>query len=627
MLRPSRAPWPAAAQNGHSDAVLGPARTVPARHRLCRPRARRARRSHGRRATSLRFRGAQGRGRRKSGRARSSAARYPRAGAMRRLKLISRKGEGTFSEVFKAQNVVTGKIVAVKVMKGHFQDVAQVNNLREIQALRRLSPHPHIVTLEEVIYDKPTGRLALVFELMDATLLEVINHRRRPLSAAAVAMYMYQLLQALEHMHRRGIFHRDIKPENVLLRRAANNAHVLKVADFGSCRGIYSNQPYTEYISTRWYRSPEVLLTDGFYGAAMDMWAVGCVMFETVALFPLFPGANEADMIRRVHDVLGAPPPHLLERIKSSRAAQAIDWAAVQAKPGRGIARLLSEEAAAPASDHAADLRRCVDLISQMVVYDPEGRLPAQDALAHPFFEVLSERDKQCIDAVASATAPPDAPARPPEDPPHPAQPRAGAPKKSPTVARARHRRAPKQPHPDANSATPAKPRAAAAAAAAVAGGGAATAAVEAPASGAEAALARLQIGPAPARAKERRAQGRAGERQAPRRVSEAGAARGGVWRAEGGAARGAKAGGRQRALHVRRPKPRARGASPQLSLRSFPEVKPIKVSRTTAAAANATLRAAAKGVPEGGAEGAAARRVPVLRIRKRGSKLLPKIP
>jgi renal tumor antigen len=94
---------------------------------------------------------------------------------MRKYRLVAKKGEGTFSEVLKAQNVKDGKYHAIKCMKNRFETIDQVNNLREIQALRRLSPHDHIVSLEEVLYDQPTGRLALVFELMDANLYELIK--------------------------------------------------------------------------------------------------------------------------------------------------------------------------------------------------------------------------------------------------------------------------------------------------------------------------------------------------------------------------------------------------------------------------------------------------------------------
>jgi renal tumor antigen len=220
---------------------------------------------------------------------------------MNKYRLVCRKGEGTFSEVLKAQSLKTQKFVAIKCMKNHFDSIDKVNNMREIQALRRLSPHPHIVKLYEVLYDQPTGRLALVFELMEMNVYELIRGRRHYLRHDRVKSFLYQLVKAADHMHRNGIFHRDIKPENILI---SNDE--LKVADFGSCRGIYSKQPYTEYISTRWYRAPECLLTDGFYGYKMDMWGIGCVMFEVLALYPLFPGTNELDQVRTLFESLRA---------------------------------------------------------------------------------------------------------------------------------------------------------------------------------------------------------------------------------------------------------------------------------------------------------------------------------
>jgi renal tumor antigen len=122
---------------------------------------------------------------------------------------------------------------------------------------------------------------------------------------------MYSLLKAIDHMHRVGIFHRDIKPENILLKDEQ-----LKLADFGSCKGIYSKPPFTEYISTRWYRAPECLLTDGYYNFKMDLWGVGCVFFEIVTLFPLFPGDNELDQINKIHNILGTPNEELLNQFK-----------------------------------------------------------------------------------------------------------------------------------------------------------------------------------------------------------------------------------------------------------------------------------------------------------------------
>ena len=125
----------------------------------------------------------------------------------RRYRLIGKKGEGTFSEVLKAQGIKNGKYFAIKCMKNHFDSLDQVNNLREIQALRRLSPHPGIIKLCEVLYDQPTRRLALVFELMDMNIYELIRGRRQYLQEQRIKNYMYQLLKSMDHMHRNGSAH------------------------------------------------------------------------------------------------------------------------------------------------------------------------------------------------------------------------------------------------------------------------------------------------------------------------------------------------------------------------------------------------------------------------------------
>lgn len=192
-------------------------------------------------------------------------------------RLVAKKGEGTFSEVLKAQNIKTGTFYAIKCMKSSYKSTNEVNNLREIQAIKRLSPHPNIVKLEEVLFDPPSGRLALVFELLEGNLYELMKDRKKHFSKATVKSFVRQILKSLDHMHKNNVFHRDIKPENILVDKQGRN---LKLADFGSCRGITSKPPFTEYISTRWYRSPECLLTSGMYGSAMDIWKVRVVLFH-----------------------------------------------------------------------------------------------------------------------------------------------------------------------------------------------------------------------------------------------------------------------------------------------------------------------------------------------------------
>jgi renal tumor antigen len=171
-------------------------------------------------------------------------------------------------------------------------------------------------------------------------------------------------------MHRNGIFHRDIKPENILLMDDQ-----VKLADFGSCRGIYSKQPYTEYISTRWYRAPECLLTDGYYGYKMDLWGVGCVLFEVISLFPLFPGNNELDQVHKIHNILGTPDDKLLSKFKKYATHMEFNFPAVE---GSGIAKLIPHASA-----------EVIDIICKLLIYNPDNRISASLALKHPWFKEI----------------------------------------------------------------------------------------------------------------------------------------------------------------------------------------------------------------------------------------------
>ena len=197
---------------------------------------------------------------------------------------------------------------------------------------------------------------------------EWIRGKKHHLPDIKIKKYIYQLLKSVDHMHSNGIFHRDIKPENVLL-----SGDILKLADFGSCRGIGSKHPYTEYISTRWYRPPECLLTDGYYDAKMDIWGIGCVLFEIQSLFPLFPGKNELDMIKKIHTILGTPPIEKIQEFQRHASHMELKFSH---KTGTGIDELIP---------HVSD--SCRDLIKKLLIYDANDRITSQQALAHPYFK------------------------------------------------------------------------------------------------------------------------------------------------------------------------------------------------------------------------------------------------
>ena len=210
---------------------------------------------------------------------------------------------------------------------------------------------------------------------MEMNLYEAIEGRKKYLPEKKAKYWIYQTLKALEFMHKNGIFHRDIKPENILLLK-----NKVKLADLGSCKGIYSKHPFTEYISTRWYRSPECLLTDGYYNYKMDIWGVGCVFYELLTLEPLFPGDDEIDQVNKINYILGSPSEELFEKfVKNSAHRNEFNF---EYQKGIGLYRYL------PHVSHDV-----VDLIEKMLIYDPDLRPTARQCLNHNCFKEFIEQD------------------------------------------------------------------------------------------------------------------------------------------------------------------------------------------------------------------------------------------
>ncbi|EEB15251.1 mitogen-activated protein kinase ERK-A, putative [Pediculus humanus corporis] len=294
---------------------------------------------------------------------------------LKKYKVLSQIGEGSFSEVLKCQERETGNLFAAKRLKKDYHSLAEVTESPEVIAMRKLSHHPNILHIIEFHVDPIPGKVTFIFELMEMSLYDMMKNRKRPLPELRVKRYLYQLLKGLDHLHHHGIFHRDIKPENILIKN-----EIIKLADLGSIRGAYSRPPYTEYISTRWYRSPECLLTTGYYGPKMDVWACGCVFYELLTTKPLFPGTNEVDQITKIHDVLGTPNTRLLAKFYRHKSRNCEYF--FQAKTGSGLSCLLT---------NLTDNGR--DILKQMLTYDPEHRINVRRLLEHRYFNDLREQE------------------------------------------------------------------------------------------------------------------------------------------------------------------------------------------------------------------------------------------
>ncbi len=210
-----------------------------------------------------------------------------------------RSGDGTFGQVLKATNKQTGEVVAVKKLKQKFYSWEECLQLQELKSLKKLN-HPNIVKLKEIV--RENHQLFFVFEFMDGNLLELMKCREHHFTCSGVCSILFQTLKGLSFMHKHGFFHRDIKPENMLMK-----GRICKIADLGLAREIRSCTPYTNYVSTRWYRAPEVLLRSTSYSSSIDMWAIGCIMAELFILHPFFPGSSEADQLHKICSLLGSP--------------------------------------------------------------------------------------------------------------------------------------------------------------------------------------------------------------------------------------------------------------------------------------------------------------------------------
>ncbi|XP_070493084.1 MAPK/MAK/MRK overlapping kinase-like [Chironomus tepperi] len=289
----------------------------------------------------------------------------------------SKIGEGAFSEVFKVKQMSTGQYFAAKRLTRHFENYEEVEDYTELKVLNKVSSHKNVAWIVDHIYEPDCARLTLIFHLMDYSLYDFIKDRKKTLSETRCKNYLFQLGHGLLYLHHIGIFHRDIKPENCLLRIDPNLAktnlmrsELIQLADLGSATFFQYPLPRSQYISTRWYRSPECLLTRGYYGSKMDIWALGCVFYEMLTLHPLFPGISAIDQLDKIHCILGKPSDSILDRFKNREIFNFKNRAPVDLYK---LVPMLSSYG--------------VDVLKKMLAYHPDNRISAKKLLEHVYFD------------------------------------------------------------------------------------------------------------------------------------------------------------------------------------------------------------------------------------------------
>ncbi|XP_074002986.1 serine/threonine-protein kinase MAK isoform X1 [Numenius arquata] len=286
---------------------------------------------------------------------------------MNRYTIMKQLGDGTYGSVLMGKSNESGELVAIKRMKRKFYSWDECMNLREVKSLKKLN-HANVIKLKEVI--RENDHLYFVFEYMKENLYQLMKDRNKLFPESVIRNMMYQILQGLAFIHKHGFFHRDMKPENLL----CIGPELVKIADFGLARELRSQPPYTDYVSTRWYRAPEVLLRSSIYSSPIDMWAVGSIMAELYTLRPLFPGTSEVDEIFKICQVLGTPKKS--EWPEGYHLASAMNFRFPQCVP-------ISLKTLIPNASNEA-----IQLMSDMLNWNPKKRPTASQALKYPYFQV-----------------------------------------------------------------------------------------------------------------------------------------------------------------------------------------------------------------------------------------------
>ena len=295
---------------------------------------------------------------------------------------LDRISEGAYGVVWKAKDLATQEIVALKQIKFDADMTKEgfpVSALREISVLLSLS-HPCVVTVREMVVGTALDKVFMVMELMEMDLKQGIEKTgSAPFSQAELKGMTFQILSGIQHIHNKWLLHRDLKTSNILVHRSGRIA----LADFGLARKYQDPlKPLTQLVITLWYRPPELLFGETVYGPAVDMWSIGCIFGELITKDAIMQGQGELDQIDKIFKLVGAPNEN--------------NWPGFDSLPSAGILRWKSLD------DKAELVRRFpvnspvggqtfldgngFDLLSKLLTLDPSRRITADDAVEHKFF-------------------------------------------------------------------------------------------------------------------------------------------------------------------------------------------------------------------------------------------------
>ncbi|CAG87698.2 DEHA2E03586p [Debaryomyces hansenii CBS767] len=295
-------------------------------------------------------------------------------------------GEGAYGIVCSAIHKPTNQKVAIKKIEPFERSMLCLRTLRELKLLKHFN-HENIISIlaiQRPINFNLFNEIYLIQELMETDLHRVIKTQK--LSDDHIQYFIYQTLRALKTMHSANVLHRDLKPSNLLL----NSNCDLKICDFGLARSIASSEDnfgfMTEYVATRWYRAPEIMLTFQEYTTAIDVWSVGCILAEMLVGRPLFPGRDYHNQLWLIIEVLGTPNMEDYYNIKSKRAREYIrSLPFVKKVP---FANLFNSEAINPLA---------IDLLENLLVFNPAKRITVDNALNHPYLNIYHDPNDEPI--------------------------------------------------------------------------------------------------------------------------------------------------------------------------------------------------------------------------------------